>query len=364
MANVNTVVASSAAEVDLMSGIWTAFMSAHTEILLFVAAVIAYFALFMQRTPKSARMPKKKLKVVEEDCKEEEYPTDSTCVDPKDYETIPKSMVDAFESGDYRLVLKCWNAMKKMEQMPSVSLPQVVESMQRFKKDSSFILKELKAFLQKFEAEKHMKSINDLLESLAKRMDSDMMEKIAEMLPEMNLDMDECSYEIFLNMYFTTRGFQEVSGLVAQMKAKNINFTPRASAVVIKTALKTGNFEAAVQHFRDLKQSWSSQSLAATSSAAPTQIVSQLVELACREHKLNDFLAELQGAPVSEEAVNIMLQECVRQKDVNMTAVVEKLARDSDVAFTDATYGLLIRGYSADGVRVKALFEEVLEKLA
>ena len=48
--------------------------------------------------------------------------------------------------------------------------------MQRFKKDNMFIVRELKGFLKKFPNESDMNCINDLLESLAKRMDSELMD--------------------------------------------------------------------------------------------------------------------------------------------------------------------------------------------
>merc|ERR1719272_481698 len=149
-----------------------------------------------------------------------------------------------------------------------------------------------------------MTCVNELLESLAKRLDSDLLEKIAEILPSLNLKMDERSYEVFLNMYFTTRSFQEVNTLVSQMKSKQIAFTTRSSMVVIKTALKMNSFDEAVQSFRELKSTWTAQSLSSTPSMAPSHVVSQLVELACKEHKLSEFLPELGGLSISEDVVN------------------------------------------------------------
>jgi len=366
--NVNAATtASGFVEAELLQGIWTVIVSARSELLLFVAAMAAYFALFMQRAPQSRKLQAKKFKVVEEDYKEEDYPTDaytksSPIADPKECARMEESLREAFESGDYRSVLRCWNAVKKFEKAPSVSLPQVVESMQRFKKDTPFILRELKGFLAKFPREYDMCCIDDLLESLAKRLDSDLMEKVVEMLPTINMKMDERSYEILLNMYFTTRSFQDVKTLASQMKAEKIPFTSRASMAVIKTALKSNNFDEAVQHFRYLKNSWKANGLPSSTSMAPSHVVSQLVELACKEHKLNDFFPELQGITISEEVINTMLLECVRQKDFIMTGSVEKLAREQGTQFTDATYALLIKGMATDPVRVQALFDEVVEK--
>merc|ERR1719316_716880 len=173
-----------------------------------------------------------------------------------------------------------------------------------------------------------MNSVNDLLESLAKRRDSDLMEKVFEMLPSVDLKAEQRTYEIFLNMHFTMRSFQEVKTLVSEMKANDIPFTTRATIVVIKTALKMNNFDEALQYFRELKKIWTAHSLTSTPSMAPRHIVSQLVELACKEHQLSEFLTELRGVPISEEVVNVMLLECVRQKDLGLTLKVEGLARE------------------------------------
>jgi len=365
MSKISAPTIASTFEADLFTSVVDGIYSARAELLLFAIAMVTYFVLFMQRTPTKAKPQAKKMKEFEEDYKPEDYPEDSfaksTVLEPKEYAKIEKSLQDAFENGDYRAVLRCWNTTKKFEQMPSVSLPHVVESMQRFKKDTPFILRELKVFCKQFASECDMTCINDLLESLAKRMDSDFMEKIAEMLPEANLKMDSRSYEIFLNMYFTIRSFQEVDKLVSQMKAAQIPMTSRAAMVVIKTALKTNKFEEAVQCFRDLKSTWTEQSVSSTPSAAPSMVISQLVELACKEHKLGEFLPELQGLNMSQEVVNTMLSECIREKDSSLTTSVEKMAREQAVPFSDATYGLLIKGMAGDAVRVQALFDEVLE---
>jgi len=361
-----TTVANGSVEGGLLSVVWPFLVSARTELLLFVVAIAAYFVLFMQRTPKNSKLKSKKMKTLEEDYKEEDYPTDTysknNTVDLAEYANVEKAFQVAFEAGDYRSVLRCWNAMKKFEKMPVVSLPHVVESMQRFKKDSSFIIRELKGFFKKFPAECDMTSVNDLLESLAKRMDSDLMEKIVEMLPSVELKMDERSYEVFLNMYFTTRSFQEVKALVSQMKANGVPFTTRSTMAVIKTALKMSDLEEALLYFRELKNTWTAHGLSSSPSMAPSHVVTQLADLACKEHKLSEFLAELQGVTMSDELVNTMLSECVRQKDLMLTQKVEKLAREQGVQFTDTAYGLLIKGMAADPVHVRAIFDEVIEK--
>jgi len=95
---------------------------------------------------------------------------------------------------------------------------------------------------------------------------------------------------------------------------------------------------------------------------APRHIVSQLVELACREHQLAEFLPELQGVPITEEVVVAMLSECTRQKDVTLTEKVQALAREQNIAFSDSMYALLVKSSAHNPARVQELFNEVIAK--
>jgi hypothetical protein len=172
--------------------------------------------------------------------------------------------------------------------------------------------------------------VNDLLENLGKRLDSDLMGKIVEMLPGLDLKADQRTYEVFLNMHFTLRNFTEVRSLVAEMRRRKVPFTTRSQMVMIKTALKTGSFDEALTHFRELKELWNETSALASPSAAPTQIVAQVAELACKEHQPHLLLPALQDVPVTTEVLNAMLLEGVRRRDSELEAslsdAVEELA--------------------------------------
>jgi len=349
------------------AGVWELIVSTRVELLLFFCAMMAYAILFSNRMPRSAKLTSK-LKAagfVQDDSEERSERRGegkaSSDVAFKSYDQAEKCLKSAFDTGDHRTVLRCWNAFKQFDQAPAVYLPNVVESMQRVKKDAPFIIRELKAFFNKFPGECDLTLINDILESLGKRLDSQLMEMIVDMLPSLRLKQDSRTYEIFLMMHLTTRSFQEVKDMVAEMKAKQVPFTLRATIVVIKAALRMNNFEEAVTYFRGLKASWdASNAWHGSPSAAPRHIVAQLIELACKEHQLNYFLPELQGVPLTEDAVNMMLSECVRQKDACMVQRVEKLAREQGVQLSDASYSLLVKGLSGDPARVRALLEEVL----
>jgi hypothetical protein len=231
--------------------------------------------------------------------------------------------------------------------------------MQRLKKDTQFILAELKCFFRSFPSKCGMSCVNELLESLAKRLDSELAEKIVEMLPGVGLKKDGHSCEAFLNMYFTTRNFQDVKTLVAEMRAEHISFTIRSSMVIIKAYMKLNDLDMAIQHFREFKATWTC-SPSSSPSMAPSHLAAQLVELACKEHRLGEIVEDLYGINFSTDVINSMLSECVQQKSLELACSVEKIARELKLQFTDTTYSLLIKTLAADSVKVHAIFDQAM----
>merc|ERR1719375_1519878 len=281
--------------------------------------------------------------------------------DSEEWDELGKAFQIAFEQGDDRAVLQCWSSLKKCEQAPPVPLANLVESMQRLKKDASAILRELKAYFRRYPGECDAGVVSDLLESLSKRLDSDLMEQIIDMLPSLDMQADPRMYEILLSTYFTMRNFTEVRALVAEMKRKKVLISMRARLVIMKTALKMSNFDEALVCFRELLPMW--QDVPSSESTSQRHLVSQLAELACKEHRLEKLLPELTGTTlVSEEVVYLLLAECARQSDSSLTQRVEKLAREHDVTFSDQSYGLLVKAYSGDPSRVSVLLDELLAR--
>merc|ERR1719375_2476071 len=281
--------------------------------------------------------------------------------DSEEWDELGKAFQIAFEQGDDRAVLQCWSSLKKCEQAPPVPLANLVESMQRLKKDASAILRELKAYFRRYPGECDAGVVSDLLESLSKRLDSDLMEQIIDMLPSLDMQADPRMYEILLGTYFTMRNFTEVRALVAEMKRKKVLISMCARLVIMKTALMMSNFDEALVCFRELLPMW--QDVPSSESTSQRHLVSQLAELACKEHRLEKLLPELTGTTlVSEEVVHMLLAECARQSDSSLTQRVEKLAREHDVTFSDQSYGLLVKAYSGDPSRVSALLDELLAR--
>merc|ERR1719421_2283771 len=119
------------------------------------------------------------------------------------------------------------------------------------------------------------------------------------------------------------------------------------------------NFDEALTCFRELRSEWQDGT---SESTAQRHLVTLLVELACKEHRLARFLPELEGMLLTEEIVHLLLAECARQTDTLLTQRVEELARKHGVTFSDQSYGLLVRAYAGDPSRVNALLNELLAR--
>jgi len=129
--------------------------------------------------------------------------------------------------------------------------------------------------------------------------------------------------------------------------------------ILMKKAIQTSCFAEALACFRDLRSMW--QDVELSQSSAPRYIIAQLLELACKELCLEDFLSELVvDMPLTEEVLHSLLTECARQRDTALTQRVERLAREHGIKFSDQTYGLLVKGLSSDPALVSMLFDQAL----
>eukprot|EP00927_Polykrikos_kofoidii_P041289 TRINITY_DN35208_c1_g2_i1.p1 TRINITY_DN35208_c1_g2~~TRINITY_DN35208_c1_g2_i1.p1 ORF type:complete len:1133 (+),score=224.31 TRINITY_DN35208_c1_g2_i1:194-3592(+) len=345
----------------VVSTLWDVLTATRVELALFAAAVVTYVALFSDLLPKGTKTSgRTKVKTVIDSDDDVDPNNGGKSRSPhhgKDSDGYNPFSEQRFT--DHRVVLRQWNAMQTRMRGITVSLPRAVEAMQLLKKDTDYIIQEIRTFLSWQRNDEALVAVNDLFDALAKRTDSDLMEAVATLLPDAGLTWDARTYEVFLSMRFTLRHFAEVNLLVSEMKSKKVPFTPRATIAVVKTALKTGDFEQARMHFQELKATWAAH--ANTPSAAPNHLAAQLVELACKEHQLRELLPEMVEAPLSTEAINTMLQECVWQRDPSLTHMVERLARARDIPFSERAYSLLLKGFADDASHGRRILEEVLD---
>mmetsp|Transcript_96431 Transcript_96431/g.176585 ORF Transcript_96431/g.176585 Transcript_96431/m.176585 type:complete len:1064 (+) Transcript_96431:146-3337(+) len=338
-----------------MVQVWAFLVSTRVELLLFAAAMVAYFALFSNAVPRNPKLASKKARMREDDDEYEANGVNSK-FDSDDIEHMEKSFQASFDHGNHREVLRVWHAMKKFDKMPDVSLPQVVESMQRFKKDGTSILAEVEGYLRRNKGCRDVYYINKILEPLAKCLDFGLVEGIFGSLPSMDVQPNSKTYEALVHMHFTTRSFDQVAKLVHEMNSKGLALTCRTSLVCLKTSISAGKLDEAIKHFKEVSAS------ADPASQAPRHVVMQLVELACRERRVKAVIEEAEAGrmPLTAEMLNAMLAECVRTKDQALAARLQNLsAKHPELEKSSKTYQLLIRLAGSDRSAVMQLLEEI-----
>jgi hypothetical protein len=101
------------------------------------------------------------------------------------------------------------------DEAPPVALANLLQSTQRFKKDTPEMLRELKFFLKKYLL--CTSAVYDLLESLDKHFDLELMKKTVKMLSTLGMVSNQHTYEVFLTINCTMENFTEVRALVADL---------------------------------------------------------------------------------------------------------------------------------------------------
>jgi hypothetical protein len=278
---------------DFISEVWSLLAAARLELLTFFAAMAMYAILNMYR-PKT-RQKKCELKAT---CAEEpdriinRHPKPVTCkLSFNSAADVELSLQAAIHSEDHSAVLQCWDAAKQFD-IPATlaNLPRVVGSMQCCKKDVGFIVCELRKVFNKYPDSCTMSLMNDVLEPVSRRFDTQLMDCILQELPSFGLTKDAKTYEILLDAQFSMRNFDRVETLKNEMTENETPFTARALVVITKAALRTNNVDEAICNFHKLKSTWSRKSdVSEKSSQAPCHIVSRWSSWLVKSISCSDF---------------------------------------------------------------------------
>lgn len=238
-----------------------------------------------------------------------------------------------------------------------IYLIQAVETMQRLKKDSSSILEEIQFYFDRNKSDRHITCINQLLEMVTKSLHTELVNGVLELTKSFDMKANNHTYELLIQMQFSMRDFKEVSKLSSQMRAEKLAPTTKTSLVLLKVALQASNLDEALMHFKELSQ----ESVVSTASQAPQHIMSQLVELACRERRIDVVLAEVGGSriPLTVAMVNAMLAESIRLEDPSIAKHVKELVVSQKVELNSRSYQHFIRGAGDDRVAISDLLSEM-----
>lgn len=346
----------------MLDTVVTVVLSAKTELLLFaVAFSIHYFLFGSSVTRGSAKSSCSRQAWVEgsgtkrrlgKDCETSPSPE---CGEPE--LPLQKSQA-AYDRGDHRAVLRAWGGVKKGSLAPAWHLAQIVESMQRFKRDSAAIVGDVREHLQQNNEGCSATYINGLLEPLARSLDSEVVAGVIECLPSLGVKPNSATFEVLMQMHFSTRSFHSVLELFDDMKKRDVAPSVRTKIILLKTSLQLGHLMQALRFYKDVVASTAGRS---TASSAPGHIASQLVELACREQRVEAVLEELDAGrmQLTTDMLNVLLGGAVQTKDAGMVARLDVLSARSGAAKNGRTFELLVRHAGDDRARIAGLLREL-----
>lgn len=259
----------------------------------------------------------------------------------------------AFERSDFKTALRIWHNMrqntKEMEVSPKLVV-QVLESMQRLRKNVASILKEVQELLVVSKSAACSHFMNELLLPLAKSLDVSLVEGIVNLFSRHCIHADSTTFEILVRMHFSTRNFNDVRRVDTQLRTEGVKPTRSTSLVLLKTALTESDFDRAQCYMTELR-----------SAKLPEPVSQKYVELACRQNKFAHALAEIKlpHIQITTELLNTVLDECMRTKRLDLTTEVLDLMTQEKVRKNSHTYSRLVKLAGRDHTRILQIMDEV-----
>jgi len=304
----------------------------NTELLLFGMAFIVQFALVSKPWRKKSQKG-------------------TGLKDAGDHSCTTNAASIAFDKGDYRTVLRYWRIVQKAgaDGVSTNLMVQVLESMQRLKKDTASILEEVESLLTKNRTYANANFMNELIAAVSKSLDVDLVAGMLHVFNDQCVEANSTTYESLVHLHFATRNFAKVKKLSFAMRTDGIKPTAPTSICFLKTFLAESDLQESLNCLGELH-----------CMKLPEAVASKLLGLACRERRLCDVLPKLEAAclPMSTEMLNTALTECLRVKEDGLTSAVLKAATSQGVAKNGRTYSLMVKLAGGDQARISQILDD------
>lgn len=316
------------------------------ELVIFLCTVLAFLLLTSLRKPKAKKgekLPKHTEAHVNDSYKGK---FDAAPRDDKYYVKIDKALRTAFEAEEYWKVLGCWKELKHFNQS-SIHLSMIIQSMRFCNKGAFFIVTELKDFFKAHPQECTIGLVNDLLEPLARRPDdAQLVELLVRTIPSINLEKDPRTYEIMLTMRAAIGSLSKMQEVTAEMNAKGVVFTPRATVALMTMGLQTGNVDVVLKALVKLKPSWKERDTWPVSMFAlerhKINVLIQVVTLACQKLRAVELSLALKDLTLPEEVLDALESKLSSVGDDDLAASIEAMQQSGRNLKTDPIYNTLI----------------------
>jgi len=315
------------------------------ELTVFLCSALAFLMLvhFKHQTQKEGA---KGAKVIDEATAAAQSVNDSVEQESSYDVKMDKALRTAFENEDYWQVVKCWNELKYFSQS-SIHLAMVIRSLRFCNKGAYLIVGELKAFFKAHPQTCDVGVINDLLEPLSRRPeDAQLVDLFARLLPTLKIEKDSRTYELILTMHSASKNCAKAKETEAEMKNKGVVFTPRAHVALMTLWLQSGDIEAVLEVFTELKAVWEQRETWAVSMFAlkghKANLVSQMIALACQKQQVCELSTAFEGFNVPEDVIEASKPHFSHMSDVDLATTMSVLAKSGVNSKEDKLYRALL----------------------
>lgn len=246
----------------------------------------------------------------------------------RELDVVGRDLQRKVASNDHRGVFKVWQHLKSLDGAPHGSLPGVVRSMQHLGKPSSEILAELKSAVE---------------------CNAGISEGLVELLESLQRDNSKADETL-------------VSGVTALLEESKhspattgVNDASRKRLALLNSALRNSNWDEVLTQLQKLRSESGSMEL-------PPQVASKLLSFVSRAPNGTEFLSKVSdtGVQFTTKTLDDTLREAARRKDAVMFKQLHMLAGAAEIAKSQQTYELLMKGFTADNAMVHALFDEIM----
>mmetsp|Transcript_105630 Transcript_105630/g.297143 ORF Transcript_105630/g.297143 Transcript_105630/m.297143 type:complete len:1022 (+) Transcript_105630:125-3190(+) len=252
--------------------------------------------------------------------------------------------------------------LEKVEGVTPAELAKTLDVMCSKGMDCASIVSEVESVCRKNVHARSVAYVNDLLNALlgyatktadAAALHFSVVEGVIAMLPSLRITPDGCTYEVIAQVNFARRRFDDVIRLDSEMRTKGIDQTTATRRVFLRTTLQLNDLEGAIDWFRMLE--------ADVSVTVPGSIRVQLVQLACREQRLDALLREFDSGrlKLATETLNALF---AASPDEHAFRRIERLGSRLGVARDAGTYHSLVKAAGSDNACLRKLLEEATAK--
>jgi len=327
-----TIATATSIEGELIAGI----VAARTELLLFVVAMVVYFVLFSIRSPKNPKLLAKNMKVIEDDEKEEAYPSDA------------HSEGDAVRPEESAKVEKALNKGGRAQNLLSVAPPDIAKHITMIRNCAAE--KNLEGAVNVFKSLEQsgvdLNSVvyNTVLDACVECRDLGAAEAWMEQTKKAGM-VDVVSFNTLIKAYLQTGNFDKARALLAELKQQGLVPNPVTFNELINAlATKGGDSRR--------KDMWAIVDEMNGMGVKPNQVTISILLKNLNSYsgeadilKTMDLINTM-DEPMDEVLLSSVVEACVRIGKADLLSSKLKMLQGKTATITGShTYGSLIKAY-------------------